>query len=199
MAHREFETGATRDTDEGKLDYEGFFSPLVMLRFAEYMHENREQPDGFRESDNWQKGIPQEAYMKSKYRHFMDTWLHHRGLADLAGSDLERALCAELFNTMGYLHTILEAKRAAAAAGDVTCCEDCRDCADPSRCPDRFRPAERDTHLTPEGDDRGPTASDLSRGAQMRAELERGPRKTWDQTELNTMGETGGSMGVYSG
>src|SRR5687768_4320669 len=36
-AMREFETGATRNLDNGKLDYEGFLSPLVMERFAEYM------------------------------------------------------------------------------------------------------------------------------------------------------------------
>jgi len=31
---RQFESGATRDTEDGKLDYEGFLSPAVLLRFA---------------------------------------------------------------------------------------------------------------------------------------------------------------------
>ena len=31
---RKFETGATRDTDQGKYDYEGFLSPVVLDRFS---------------------------------------------------------------------------------------------------------------------------------------------------------------------
>ena len=61
---REFETGATRDTNDGKLDFEGFLSPLALVRYAEYMNKNRIQADGkVRASDNWQKGIPREVYM----------------------------------------------------------------------------------------------------------------------------------------
>jgi hypothetical protein len=68
---RTFSTGATRDTDEGKLDFEGFLSPTVLKAFAEYMHEKRKMPDGsLRDSDNWQRGIPVDAYMKSMWRHF---------------------------------------------------------------------------------------------------------------------------------
>lgn len=110
---RTFETGATRDTEEGKLDYEGFLSPLVLRRFAEYMHQNRVQADGsLRSGDNWQKGIPREAYMKSGWRHFMDWWTLHRedwrdGEKD---EELEAALCALLFNVQGYLHEHLRRK-----------------------------------------------------------------------------------------
>lgn len=103
---RTFETGATRDSDDNKLDYEGFLSPVVLKRFAEYMHRHRTQADGqLRDSDNWQKGIPRDAYMKSLFRHFMDVWSCHRGI----GSDeqLEEALCAMLFNVQGYLHEYL--------------------------------------------------------------------------------------------
>lgn len=108
---RQFGTGATRDTDEGKLDYEGFYSPLVMERFAQYMSKHRVQSDGsFRDSDNWQKGIPLNAYMKSKLRHDMDVWLHHRGYPQHAREDLEEALCAILFNVQGYLLEILKGK-----------------------------------------------------------------------------------------
>jgi hypothetical protein len=108
---RRFDTGATRDLDESKLDYEGFLSPLVLQRFAEYMHENRKLRDGtLRESDNWQKGIPREAYMKSGFRHFFDWWLEHRGHATDEG--LEKALCALLFNAMGYLHEHLQSGQA---------------------------------------------------------------------------------------
>ena len=107
---RKFETGATRDSDEDKLDFEGFLSPRVLIRFAEYMHKNRVQSDGkLRASDNWQKGIPIREYMKSKWRHFMGTWkLYRLGLCSSKNTkSIEESLCAELFNTMGMLHEIL--------------------------------------------------------------------------------------------
>ena len=106
---RQFETGATRDIDVDKHDPEGFLSPLVILAFNEYMHKNRHQRDGsLRDSDNWQKGIPLPAYMKSMWRHFFDVWLHHRGLGQKAKEPLKVALCGLLFNVMGYLHETLK-------------------------------------------------------------------------------------------
>lgn len=100
---RTFETGATRDTDAGKPDYEGFLSPLVLERYGRYMAKHRVQADGsLRESDNWQKGIPPDTYIKSAWRHFMDWWMEHRG--HLSREGLEDALCGVLFNAMGYLH-----------------------------------------------------------------------------------------------
>jgi hypothetical protein len=60
---RNFTTGATRNSDVNKLDYEGFLSPVVLEEFAIYMQTHRKQADGkLRESDNWQKGIPKEVY-----------------------------------------------------------------------------------------------------------------------------------------
>ncbi len=107
---REFETGATRDEEEGKYDYEAFLSPLVIQRFGEYMHDHRKQADGrLRDGDNWQKGIPLDAYMKSGWRHFMDWWLGHRR-GDGVFS-LEDTLCALLFNVQGYLHELLKRKQ----------------------------------------------------------------------------------------
>lgn len=106
---REFATGATRDTDEGKLDYEAFLSPLVLACYAYHMDKHRRQRNGvMRDPDNWQKGIPKEAYMKSMWRHFMDVWRLHRGWS--ARDDLEGALCALLFNVHGMLHEYLKAK-----------------------------------------------------------------------------------------
>ncbi len=59
VRNREFISGATRNSEEGKLDYEGFLSPLALARYAQYMHRHRELEDGtLRASDNWQKGIP---------------------------------------------------------------------------------------------------------------------------------------------
>ena len=106
---RNFDTGATRDTDTDKYDYEGFLSPLVIQRFGEYMHKHRLQADGqLRASDIWTKGIPLTAYIKSGYRHFMDWWLCHRGHID--SEELEDTLCALLFNVQGYLHETLKAR-----------------------------------------------------------------------------------------
>jgi hypothetical protein len=101
---RTFDTGATRDTDEGKLDFEGFLSPIALERFAEYMHKHRRQSDGsLRDSDNWQKGIPVPQYMKSLWRHFFAVWKGYR-----SGRISEDDLCAMLFNAMGMLHEIMK-------------------------------------------------------------------------------------------
>jgi hypothetical protein len=99
---RQFESGATRDSEDGKLDFEGFFSPRVLRRFAEYMNEHRLQADGtLRGSDNWQAGIPPEAYMKSLTRHFFDVWEKWDACED--GKAWEDALCAAMFNLQGLL------------------------------------------------------------------------------------------------
>lgn len=109
MPIRKFTTGATRDTDNGKLDYEGFLHPIVLKAYAEYMHENRIQSDGsLRSSDNWQKGIPKEEYIKSAFRHFMDLWLIHRNYSKEAREGQIKALCALLFNIQGYLFEVLK-------------------------------------------------------------------------------------------
>ena len=103
---RTFESGATRDEDASKLDYEGFLNPQVLQVYAQYMHKHRIQSDGdLRDSDNWQKGIPKEAYMKSLWRHLMDVWLEHRGYKNRDG--IKDALCGLIFNSMGYLFEIL--------------------------------------------------------------------------------------------
>lgn len=103
---RQFKTGATRDTEEGKLDFDGFLSVDVLERFAVYMHKHRLQADGkLRDSDNWQKGIPIDAYMKSMWRHFFAVWKGHR-----KGTDNIEDLCALMFNVQGMLHEKLKEK-----------------------------------------------------------------------------------------
>jgi hypothetical protein len=111
---RQFTTGATRNLDNNKLDYEGFLSPLVIEAFAKYMHSHRLQADGtMRAADNWQKGIPLDVYMKSGWRHFFDWWKLHRGVEALSPEDGHKidkveALCALMFNVQGYLHELLK-------------------------------------------------------------------------------------------
>lgn len=107
---RTFDSGATRDNAEGKLDYSGFLSPQALKAFAEYMHMHRIQADGeLRASDNWKKGIPEKAYMESMWRHFWDVWsLQTGGQADV---DLKTALCALFFNVQGMLHEVTVKQR----------------------------------------------------------------------------------------
>ena len=88
---RAFQTGATRDLEINKPDYEGYLSPLVLRRFGLYMARHQQTAAGLRASDNWQLGIPKPVYMKSGWRHFMDWWLAHRG--QLSRAELEEALC----------------------------------------------------------------------------------------------------------
>lgn len=111
---REFETGATRDSEDGKFDYEGFFSPLVLERYGAYMHKHRKQSDGtIRDSDNWQKGMPLKVYVKSLVRHVIDLWKLWRGypVKDLRTGltvDIEDSACAIIFNVMGFLQVRLD-------------------------------------------------------------------------------------------
>lgn len=117
LAVRAFSSGATRDSDEGKNDYEGFLSPLVLEAYGDYMTEHRRQSDGtLRDSDNWQKGIPKSQYMKSLLRHVLTAWKLHRGWAVrpekiggvLRVPTMRETLCAILFNAMGYMHEMLK-------------------------------------------------------------------------------------------
>jgi hypothetical protein len=106
---RTFKTGATRDLDKGKIDYEAFLSPLVIERYGKYMLKHQLQKDGaVRPGDNWQKGIPMKELMKSAFRHFMDWWIWHRGYHE---ESVEDALCALMFNAMAYLHALLLEKQ----------------------------------------------------------------------------------------
>lgn len=104
---RQFASGATRDMDLNKLDFEGFLSPLVMGAFAVYMDYNRQTAVGIRDSDNWQKGIPLDAYMKSAWRHFFDWWRFHRRLS--VKENIVWACCGLMFNLQGYLHELMKA------------------------------------------------------------------------------------------
>jgi hypothetical protein len=127
-AMRTFPSGATRNDDGNKPDPEGFLSPLVLDGYSDYMQTHREQADGkLRASDNWQKGIPIEAYQKSLIRHVKVAWRIWRGYAakpeqvgtKLVTPTLKDALYAVLFNVMGYLHELEKAELKAEAPKGV--------------------------------------------------------------------------------
>ena len=119
---RIFPTGATRDVGEDKLCYEGFFSPFVLERRAQYMHRHRSQTDGsIRSADNWQKGIPLSVYADSTMRHVVEFWAWIRGrevkpLLPRDPQDIEEVLCAILFNAEGALLEVLRMRRKAPPA-----------------------------------------------------------------------------------
>lgn len=125
---RTFETGATRNLDVNKLDFEGFYSPLAMESFAKYMHSHRMQKDGtLRAADNWQKGIGFDVYMKSMFRHFFDAWKIHRGHKALSPEDgheltIDECLNGLSFNVNGYMHELLKAE--AEARDDLAAADD---------------------------------------------------------------------------
>lgn len=118
MTVRRFDTGATRDSDDGKLDYYGFLDPEVLLDFARYMNGHRYQSDGsLRASDNWKNGIPQDVYIRSLLRHVFDLWLWHNGTpADRPETgetpSLHDTLGGVLFNVMGYWRGELQQQEA---------------------------------------------------------------------------------------
>ena len=111
---REFETGATRNAEVDP-DYHGFFSPLAMHAYGQYMHAHRVQADGsLRDSDNWQLGMPKDTYVRSLVRHTHDVELIHDGHEGLARRDardpnpLKAHLSAIIFNAQGMLHELMK-------------------------------------------------------------------------------------------
>lgn len=121
-AVRQFSTGATRNADNNKLDYEGFNCPMAQRAFAEYMHSHRKQADGtIRDSANWQKGMGLDVYAKSLIRHIHDFHCLHRGWEITRPEDGKpmppddehklELLCAIWFNVQGYIHETLKAQK----------------------------------------------------------------------------------------
>lgn len=111
---RHFDSGATRNIDTSKFDYEAFLNPEALHAYAAFMHEHRLQKDGsLRDGDNWQKGLPFAAYAKSLVRHAFDLWRMHRGYAvtnpDTGLPHTKQELCcAILFNAFGYLKELVD-------------------------------------------------------------------------------------------
>lgn len=111
---RKFDTGATRDTVEGKLSYVKGLSPIVLKRYLQYLDTHRKQSDGtLRDFDNWKLGIDKDVYLDGLGRHFLDVWLLCHGFPaeDNHGPvEIENALGGVIFNSIGMLHEILKGK-----------------------------------------------------------------------------------------
>jgi hypothetical protein len=99
---RTFSGGATRDTDIGKLDFDGVLSPEVIECFAKYMDFHRDTAAGRRDSDNWQHGFPLPVLMKSMWRHFFALWKWHRSSVKNGEHPLASA-CGIMFNLQCYM------------------------------------------------------------------------------------------------
>ena len=108
---RTFDTGATRDTEVGKLNYIKALSPLVLQKYIEYLGKHRIQTDGsLRDWNNWKLGISKQTYIESLARHLVALWLMHEGEVayDNHGEvTIIDTLNAIIFNAMGYAYEIL--------------------------------------------------------------------------------------------
>ncbi len=114
-AHTVFSTGAYRDSDKDKIDFEGHLSPLTLMAIGRYMHKHRFLKDGtVRASDNWQLGFDDASFLKSGLRHQMNVWLIMRGHP--AEESLDDALNGWAFNVLGLIHN--REKRKIEAAGN---------------------------------------------------------------------------------
>ena len=105
---REFQGGATRDTDVTKLDYEAFNNPLVDKCYAEYLNKHRQTANGLRDGDNWQNLFGDkhlDVCMKSLCRHVVDARLAHRGYK--SEQPIIDSLNAIIFNAKAYLLKLL--------------------------------------------------------------------------------------------
>lgn len=77
---RKLESGALRDTDNGKFDFFGFMHPLNDYSFAKYMHKHRFMADGsIRDANNWWAGFGLDICIQSLARHMEDLKLIHAG------------------------------------------------------------------------------------------------------------------------
>ncbi len=111
---RQFPSGATRNSDDDKLNFTGFLSARVLRGFAAYMHSHRLQADGqLRDAGNWKRGIPIDAYMESMHRHFHEVWetwetAQASALTPVGEAKQLENLYALLFNVQGMALELLK-------------------------------------------------------------------------------------------
>ncbi len=99
-----FETGAIRDSQEGKEDYVETISWSAFKRYAQYMTAKKEKYG----KGNFKKGIPIDNYEQSLMRHVQKYMVNK-----YEGGTLEQEedhLSAILFNVFGIMHEELRDK-----------------------------------------------------------------------------------------
>ncbi len=113
MKNRQWETGANRNSNEDKLEFARFLSPLVLKRYCEYMHKHRLLENGdLREPDNWKNLFGEDhdqVCTDSLARHFLDLWITTEGGEPRESK--QEALCGILFNAMAILYKELKEKQ----------------------------------------------------------------------------------------
>ena len=112
---RNFDTGAIRDNDDSKINYQGALSPLVLEAYGAYIQKHSLLPDGTRRNNkNWQNlfGTHEEhrqVCIESAWRHFIDLLMEHDGYDSRDG--LDEAIGGLLFNIQAYWFSVLKERK----------------------------------------------------------------------------------------
>ena len=93
-----FETGAIRDTQEGKEDYIETISWTAFKRYAQYMTGKKSKYG----AGNFKKGIPIENYEQSMMRH-VQKYLENKYEGGIIETEDDH-LSAIVFNVFGIMH-----------------------------------------------------------------------------------------------
>jgi hypothetical protein len=92
-----FDSGAIRDTQEGKPNFYECISPFAMWRYGLYMNKAASKYG----ADNWTKGIPIESYIQSLERHLLKLKMELKYGYTMEEGDHASAI---IFNAMGLIH-----------------------------------------------------------------------------------------------
>lgn len=109
---RKSDTGAIRNSDVDKINYQGALSPLVLEAYGAYIQKHSLLPDGTRRNNkNWQNlfGTHEEhrqVCIESAWRHFLDVLMEHDGYESRDGID--EALGGLMFNIQAYWFSLLK-------------------------------------------------------------------------------------------
>lgn len=93
-----FNTGAVRDSQEGKIDFVEPLSFTALHRYMGYMTEKKKKYG----EGNFKKGIPIESYERSLMRH-IDKYFRNK-YENGNDEPNEDHLAAIIFNTFGIMH-----------------------------------------------------------------------------------------------
>lgn len=88
--NRKFKSGAQRNSNKGKIRPD-LISPVFLKALGETMREGAEKYN----DRNWEKGMPQEVFMESAARHYVQ-WM--------AGDEDEDHASHLAFNIMAWIH-----------------------------------------------------------------------------------------------